>query len=607
MCTVIGAVSSGPDVVRDVLEGLQRGESRGYDSAGVAAVNGHIDRIRRIGKVKNLREAVENAFLEGTLAIGHTRWATHGPATEANAHPHVSHDSVVVVHNGIIENHEELRTELQKAGYIFTSETDTEVVAHLVHYYSPGHGLLRAVQLTVKRLRGAYALVICALQDSNRMIAVRYGSPLLVGIGDGANYVASEAITIIHKTRRFKYLNNGDIADVTPTSVTVYDHTGSVVDRETKLSTVDGSAAELGQYKHFMQKEISEQPKALLDTLAEVLKNGVSPELFGDTGGILSSITSVRFLACGTSSYAGRIAGQWLESIAKIPAHSEIASEYRYRDSIPNQDELVVTISQSGETADTFEALKHAKEIGHKHSLAICNVRESTIARESELVFYTKAGHEVGVASTKAFTTQLAALFILALVIAKAKNRLTKEQESEYLDMLRQIPGSVQNALDLESEIRVWATKFVNKEHALFLGRGTHHCVALEGALKLKEITYIHAEAYPAGELKHGPLALIDEHMPVVVIAPNDSLFDKIKSNISEVRSRGGQLFVLTDEGSTYQPSDGIEVIRLPRHDGVLSAIMHTIPVQLLAYHVAVLMGRDVDNPRNLAKSVTVE
>ena len=607
MCSVVGAISD-RDIFPFIINALKQLEYRGYDSAGVAAINGHIERIRVKGKVKALEVAVANARLSGTLAIGHTRWATEGRPNEQNAHPHMSQGEVVLVHNGIIENFVELREWLGKEGYEFESETDTEVVAHLVHYYFCHNNNLRAaVREAVKRLEGTYALVVCARRDPSRMIGVKLGTPLMVGLGKGENFIASAWPALVRETRDVIYLEDGDIADITRTSVEIFDHSGAPVVRPVHELTSDVQEADKGPYTHFMQKEIHEQPKAILDTISNTLKRGISTALFGDTEGVLARVQGVRLLACGTSSYAGRIAApHWFESIAGIPAHCEVASEYLNRDSIPQKRNLVVTISQSGETADTLQALKHAQKLGHRFTLSICNVPESSIPRASKLVFITRAGLEVCVASTKAFTTQLAALFILALTIAKAKGRLSSADEARYLDMLRHLPGSVQHALNLEPQIQSWAKQFVGKEHALFLGSGVHHPVALEGALKLKEITYIHAEAYPAGELKHGPLALVDSNMPVVVIAPNDKLFEKVKTAISEVRARGGQIYALTDEGSTFAASEGVQVIRVPRHDGILSPVMHAIPVQLLAYHTAVLLGRDVDQPRNLAKSVTV-
>jgi glucosamine--fructose-6-phosphate aminotransferase (isomerizing) len=606
MCGIIGAIAD-RDIVPVIIDGLRQVEYRGYDSAGIAVLNGHIERIRREGKVKVLEGAISSARLNGTLAIGHTRWATTGKVNEENAHPHISRDEVVLVHNGVIEKHQELRARLIELGYAFESDTDTEAVAHLVHYYFCRHGNLRlAVQTAVAQLEGTYALVVCALSDPQRMIGTKRGAPLMIGLGKGENFLASAGPALVRETRDVIYLEEGDVADVTRTTVEIFDRTGAKVARDVRQLNIEAEDADKGQYDHFMQKEIHQQPKAILDTIADALKNGISPALFGDIERILARIRGVRFLACGTSSYSGRIAQQWFESIAGIPAHCEVASEYLGRDSIPQKRDLIVTISQSGETSDTLEALRHAQSLGHMHTLSICNVPESSIPRASKLVFITRAGLEVSVASTKAFTTQLAALFILALTIAKAKRRLTKAKEAHYLDMLRHLPGSVQHALNLEPQIQSWAKQFIDKEHALFLGSGVHHPVALEGALKLKEITYIHAEAYPAGELKHGPLALVDSNMPVVVIAPNDKLFEKVKTAISEVRTRGGQVYVLTDEGSTFAASEGIQVIRVPRRDGILSPVVHAIPVQLLAYHTAVLLEREVDQPRNLAKSVTV-
>jgi glucosamine--fructose-6-phosphate aminotransferase (isomerizing) len=547
--------------------------------------------------------------LSGTLGIGHTRWATHGGVTEPNAHPHVSRGEIAVVHNGIIENHDEQRTRLKGLGYTFESQTDTEVIAHLVHhYFAATRNLLQATQKAVHDLVGAYAIAVVSLKSPDVMTCARVGCPLLVGLGEGENFVASDVSAVLSSTRRVIYLDEGDVAEIARGGVRVFDRDGTPVERKVHVSDVSLASLELGPYSHFMQKEIHEQPKALSDSLEPILDDGVTPLLFGpDAERVLRDVEGVQILACGTSYYAGSVARYWLESIAKVPTAVEIASEYRYRDVVPNPKHLVVTISQSGETLDTMEALKRAKELGHERTLAICNVRESAIPRASRLVFYTRAGAEIGVASTKAFTTQLAALFTLTLVLAKLKGRLTADQEAAHIDALRHLPGNVQQALNLEPQIRVWSERFAQKPDALFLGRGIHYPIALEGALKLKEISYIHAEAYPAGELKHGPLALVDENMPVVVIAPNDALLEKVKSNMQEVRARKGELYVFTDADSHFAESEGVHVIRTPRHVGVLSPIVHAIPVQLLAYNAALARGTDVDKPRNLAKAVTVE
>ena len=608
MCGIVGAIAN-RNVVPILVEGLKRLEYRGYDSAGVAVVDGSIKRVRRVGRVAEMEAAAQADGLKGGLGIGHTRWATHGGVTEPNAHPHVSRDEIAVVHNGIIENHDQQRDRLKKLGYVFDSQTDTEVIAHLVHhYYGATHDLLAATQKAVRDLVGAYAIAVVSLKSPDVMICARVGCPLLVGLGEGENFVASDVSAVLSSTRRVIYLDEGDVAEVARSGVRVFDRDGKAVERKVHVSDVSLASLELGPYSHFMQKEIHEQPKALSDSLEPILGDGVTPLLFGPDGeSVLRDIEAVQIIACGTSFYAGSVARYWLESIAKVPTAVEIASEYRYRDGVPNPKQLVVTISQSGETLDTMEALKRAKELGHDRTLAICNVRESAIPRASRLVFYTRAGAEIGVASTKAFTTQLAALFTLTLVLAKLKGRLSPAAEAAHIEALRHLPGNVQHALNLEPQIRVWSERFAQKPDALFLGRGIHYPIALEGALKLKEISYINAEAYPAGELKHGPLALVDENMPVVVIAPNDALLEKVKSNMQEVRARGGELYVFADADSHFAESEGVHVIRTPRHVGVLSPIVHAIPVQLLAYNAAIARGTDVDKPRNLAKSVTVE
>jgi len=613
MCGIVGAIAH-RDVVPVLIEGLKRLEYRGYDSSGIAVIDTtaaepDVRRVRRTGRVAEMEKAAASEGFQSLLGIGHTRWATHGGVTEANAHPHISH-GVALVHNGIIENHEEQREKLRALGYTFESQTDTEVIAHLMHHHlKEGDSLLSALQRTVKELTGAYALAVMSRAEPDHFVCARMGCPLLVGVGEGENFVASDVSAIIQATRKVIFLEEGDTADIRRDSVQVYDEHNQPIVRDVHLSDVSLASLELGPYRHFMQKEIHEQPRALGDTIEAAIDAGGFPAtLFGKNAeAVLSGIEGVQILACGTSYYAGLTARYWIESIAGLPCSVEIASEYRYRAAYANPKHLIVTISQSGETLDTMEALKYAKSLGHLHTLSICNVPESAIPRASELVCYTRAGAEIGVASTKAFTTQLAALFQLTMVLGKLHGRIDAAQEADYLEQLRFLPGSVQHALNLEPQIAAWAERFARKANALFLGRGLHYPIALEGALKLKEISYIHAEAYPAGGLKHGPLALVDEDMPVVVIAPNDSLLEKVKSNMQEVRARGGELFVFADQDSNFVASEGVHVIRTPRHAGVLSPIVHTLPVQLLAYHTALARGTDVDKPRNLAKSVTVE
>jgi glucosamine--fructose-6-phosphate aminotransferase (isomerizing) len=608
MCGIVGGLAR-DNIVPMLIEGLRRLEYRGYDSSGIAVLNGGLKRVRRVGRVAEMEREANSQKLTGLIGIGHTRWATHGGVTENNAHPMISHDEIAVVHNGIIENHEEQRTRLTALGYTFDSQTDTEVIAHLIHHYFKASGdLFAATRKAVAELHGAYAIGVVALKSPDLMCCARMGCPLLIGRGDHGNYFASDVSALLPVTRRVIYLDEGDVAAVTREGVTVVDRDGRPAKRPERISEATDDAVELGPYRHYMQKEIHEQPRAITDTLEAVVNAGVSPALFGeDAEVVLKDIDSVLILAAGTSHYASLVGRLWLEKIARIPCQVELGHEYRYRDSIPNPRQLIVTLSQSGETLDTMEALKRAKALGHERTLAICNVRESAIPRASKLVFYTRAGAEIGVASTKAFTTQLVALFILTMVLAKLRGRLTTEDEQGLIEALRHLPGSVQHALNLEPQIQVWAEGFANKQHALFLGRGLHYPIALEGALKLKEISYIHAEAYPAGELKHGPLALVDKDMPVVVIAPNDALLEKVKSNMQEVRARGGELYVFADLDSQFGATAGVHVIRTPRHAGVLSPIVHAIPVQLLAYHAALKKGTDVDKPRNLAKSVTVE
>ena len=605
MCGIVGAVAQ-RNITPILLEGLKRLEYRGYDSCGVALhMNGELKRSRSTSRVADLEHQVSEARMAGFTGIAHTRWATHGAPASHNAHPHFSRGRIALVHNGIVENHDELRSELQAAGYVFESQTDTEVIAHLIDHLYRGD-LFETVQLAVKRLTGAYAIAAFCRDEPHRVVGARQGSPLIVGVGQGENFLASDAMALAGTTDQIIYLEDGDVVDLQLQRCWIVDGNGRQVQREVRTVHAHTGAAELGPYRHFMQKEIFEQPRAIADTLEGV--TGIMPELFGDGAyRVFKQIDSLLILACGTSYYAGLTAKYWIESIAKIPVNVEIASEYRYRDSVPNPNALVVTISQSGETADTLAALKHARALGMAHTLTICNVATSAMVRECALAYITRAGVEVGVASTKAFTTQLAALFLLALALAQAKGRLSDEQEASHLKAMRHLPSAIAAVLALEPQIIAWAEELARKENALFLGRGLHYPIALEGALKLKEISYIHAEAYPAGELKHGPLALVTEEMPVVTVAPNDALIEKLKSNMHEVRARGGQLYVFADADSRITPSEGVHVIRLPEHYGLLSPILHTVPLQLLAYHTALARGTDVDKPRNLAKSVTVE
>ena len=608
MCGIVGAIAR-RNVAPILLEGLKRLEYRGYDSAGIAVIDGTLKRLRSTGRVAELAQRAEEMHLSGTLGIAHTRWATHGVPSERNAHPHVS-GGLSVVHNGIIENHEEMRLRLQGEGYAFTSDTDTEVIAHLVHSkVRQGAALFDAVRKSVGELTGAYAIAVIDEAAPDRLVVARKGAPLLLGLGDGENFAASDTSALVQVTQRVVYLEEGDCAELRLDGVRIVDARENTVERPVHVSSLTAEEVELGPYRHYMQKEIFEQPMAVANTLEWVVNaRGVSPQLFGvEAEPILRNVESVLILACGTSFHAGMVARYWLEGLAGLPCNVEIASEYRYRDSVPNPKTLVVTISQSGETADTLAALHHAKSLGHEHSLAICNVPESALIRQSELRFLTRAGPEIGVASTKAFTTQLAALVLLTMTLAKLRGRLPAEREAQLMHALRHLPAALTHVLAVEPQVRVWAAAFAQHEHALFLGRGIHYPIAMEGALKLKEISYIHAEAYAAGELKHGPLALVDKHMPVVAIAPKDQLFEKLKSNLQEVRARGGELYVFADQDTRMADSDGIHVIRMPDHAGVLSPILHTVPLQLLAYHAALRKGTDVDKPRNLAKSVTVE
>jgi glucosamine--fructose-6-phosphate aminotransferase (isomerizing) len=608
MCGIVGAVAR-RNVVPILLEGLKRLEYRGYDSAGIAVVNGSLTRLRSTGRVAELAHRAEEAHLAGALGIAHTRWATHGVPSERNAHPHIS-GGLSVVHNGIVENHEEMRDRLQREGYEFSSDTDTEVIAHLIHSnMASGSALFDAVRRSVAELSGAYAIAVVHEKDPDRLVVARMGAPLLLGLGDGENFAASDTSALIQVTPRVIYLEEGDCAEIGLDGVRIVDGAGAAVERPVHVSSLTSAEVELGQYRHYMQKEIFEQPMAVANTL-ELVSNarGITPQLFGvDAERILKDIESVLIIACGTSYHAGMVARYWLEGLACIPCNVEIASEYRYRESVPNPKTLVVTISQSGETADTLAALHHAISLGQPYSLTICNVPESALVRQSQLRFLTRAGPEIGVASTKAFTTQLAALVLLTMTLAKLRGRLSAERESQLMHALRHLPAALTHVLNVEPQIEAWARVFARHDDALFLGRGIHYPIAMEGALKLKEISYLHAEAYAAGELKHGPLALVDKNMPVIAIAPKDALFEKLKSNLQEVRARGGELYVLADQNTQLREDEGVHVITMPDHAGVLSPILHTVPLQLLAYHVALHKGTDVDKPRNLAKSVTVE
>ncbi len=604
MCGIVGAVSA-QNVVPILLEGLKRLEYRGYDSCGVAFLqDGSMKRTRSITRVAELESQLELERGSSPIGIAHTRWATHGAPSIHNAHPHFSNGSFAIVHNGIIENHEELRAELKSKGFVFVSQTDTEVIGHLINDAYDGN-IAKTVRKILPRLKGAYAIAVLCKKEPNVLIGARHGSPLVVGLGNGQNFLASDALALAGTTDRIVYLEEGDVVNLRADAFEI-SNGGAFVDRQEKKVTISAAAAELGNYNHYMQKEIFEQPKAIADTLEAV--DHVTPYLFGDQAEeTFKNIDRILILACGTSYYAGSVAKFWIESIAGVPCNIEVASEYRYRKSVPDPRQLIVTITQSGETADTLAALKHAQSLGMKDTLTICNVATSAMVRECKLNYITHAGAEIGVASTKAFTTQLVGLFLLALTLAKGRGRLSTDAEIQHLHDLRHLPVAVRSVLALEPLLIAWAEKLAVKENAIFLGRGTHHPIALEGALKLKEISYIHAEAYSAGELKHGPLALITKDMPIIVNAPNDDMIDKLKSNMQEVRAREGELFVLADEGSGIMPDEGTHVIHMPEHYGELSPIMHVVALQLLAYHTAVLRGTDVDKPRNLAKSVTVE
>ena len=631
MCGIVGAVSS-RNIVPILVQGLQRLEYRGYDSCGVAVhmaslngVSGGLQRARSTSRVAELMDQVTADHIEGGTGIAHTRWATHGAPAVHNAHPHFSHGTgapdtkletnltsapdrpgrVALVHNGIIENYEELRAALQAKGYVFASQTDTEVIAHLVDSVYDGD-LFEAVKTATLQLHGAYAIAVFHKDEPHRVIGARAGSPLILGVGQGETFLASDAMALAGVTDQILYLEEGDVVDIQLGKYWIVDRAHQATVREVKTVHAHSGAAELGPYRHYMQKEIFEQPRAIADTLAGV--EGITPELFGDGAySTFKAIDKVLILACGTSYYSGCVAKYWIEAIAKVPCQVEIASEYRYRESVPNPKTLIVTITQSGETADTLAALRHAQSLGMTQTLTICNVATSAMVRECKHAYVTRAGTEIGVASTKAFTTQLAGLFLLTLALAQTQGRLSDAEEAAHIKAMRHLPAALQAVLALEPQIIAWAQEFASKENALFLGRGTHYPIALEGALKLKEITYIHAEAYAAGELKHGPLALVTSAMPVVTVAPNDQLVEKLKSNMQEVRARGGVLYVLADGDTKIESSEGVNVIRMPEHYGVLSPILHVVPLQLLAYHTACARGTDVDKPRNLAKSVTVE
>lgn len=615
MCGIVGAIAN-VNIVPVLLEGLSRLEYRGYDSAGLVVTNNGLHRLRTTGRVIELSKLAAQREAWGLAGIAHTRWATHGEPSERNAHPHISETGsrIAVVHNGIIENHEEIRSNLKVQGFQFSSDTDTEVIAHLISFkLRKTTGLFEAVCLSIAELHGAYAIAVMEETHPERIIAARNGAPLLIGVGKDGNYVASDSSALLKTTRNIIYLEEGDVAELNRGSYKIVNclhrQLGEVVERPVHESHLSNEAIELGPYAHFMQKEIFEQPSAVGNTLEMVFNaRSISPNLFGNEAEkIFSKTKQILILACGTSYHAGLVARYWLETVAGLPCNVEIASEYRYRDPIADPDTLVVGISQSGETADTLAALNYAKKLGHKHSLAICNVPESALIRQVNLRFLTRAGPEIGVASTKAFTTQLASLLLLTVTLAKMRHQLSSESEHQMIAALRHLPVALQNALQVEPQVKAWAKSFAKKNHALFLGRGAHYPIAMEGALKLKEISYIHAEAYAAGELKHGPLALVDSEMPVVAIAPNDQLLSKLKSNLQEVHARGGKLYVFADADSQIAPSEHLHVIRLAGHAGLLSPILHTIPLQLLAYHVALERGTDVDKPRNLAKAVTVE
>lgn len=610
MCGIVGAVAQ-RDVAEILINGLHRLEYRGYDSAGVAVVNEHheLQRVRCLGKVKALDEALSEKPLIGGTGIAHTRWATHGEPSETNAHPHAS-GTFAVVHNGIIENHEELRELLKSRGYVFLSQTDTEVIVHLVEWEMRStDSLLEAVKQAVKQLTGAYGMVVMDSRHPEHLVAARSGSPLVIGLGIGENFLASDQLALLSVTRRFIFLEEGDIAEITRRTVDIYDTYGNKVDREVHESNLENDAAEKGKFRHFMQKEIYEQPTALINTMEGRInhENVIVDSIGNGAKGILEKVEHIQIVACGTSYNAGMVARYWFESLAGVSCDVEIASEFRYRKFVTRPNSLLITLSQSGETADTLAALRLAKEKGYMAALTICNVAGSSLVRESDLAFMTRAGVEVGVASTKAFTTQLAALLMLVTALGKVKGHISAEKEHEIIKAMQSLPAEIEKALAFDTEIEALAEDFAEKHHALFLGRGAFYPIAVEASLKLKEISYIHAEAYAAGELKHGPLALIDADMPVIVVAPNNELLEKVKSNIEEVRARGGQLYVFADKEAGFTPSEGMKIITMPKINDIVAPIFYTIPMQLLSYHVALIKGTDVDQPRNLAKSVTVE
>ncbi|WP_372965026.1 glutamine--fructose-6-phosphate transaminase (isomerizing) [Marinobacter sp.] len=610
MCGIVGAVSE-RDVQGILLEGLRRLEYRGYDSAGMAVVNAEprVQRAREVGKVAALADAIQSSPMAGHLGIAHTRWATHGEPSQVNAHPHMSGDRLAIVHNGIIENYQELRDELKAEGFEFTSQTDTEVVAHLIgKNYQEGGNLYSAVKAAMTRLRGAYALAVVHADEPDHMVVSREGSPLVVGVGIGESFIASDPLALLPVTDRFMFLEEGDIADIRKDKIEIEDRDGCPVERTITRFEHGTDSADKGEYRHYMLKEIYEQPKVIKATMTgRITDSRVLEQALGtDAGQLLENVRHVQIIACGTSYHAGMVARYWIEDLAGVPCSVEVASEFRYRKHVIQPDTLFLCISQSGETADTLAALRQAKKAGFRAALAICNVPGSTLVRESDLVIMTQAGPEIGVASTKAFTTQLTALLIFSLALAR-HNGLSAEKEAEIVQALHLVPGQVSDVLALDGDIESMSKAFMDKNHSLFLGRGSQYPVAMEGALKLKEISYIHAEAYPAGELKHGPLALVDSEMPVVTVAPNNDLVEKLKSNLEEVRARGGELFVFADKAAEVKPEPGIQVMQLPSVHEITAPIVYTVPLQLLSYHVAVLKGTDVDQPRNLAKSVTVE
>ncbi|MCD9531072.1 glutamine--fructose-6-phosphate transaminase (isomerizing) [Photobacterium carnosum] len=611
MCGIVGAVAQ-RDVAEILIEGLRRLEYRGYDSAGIAIVDTDnvLQRVRRLGKVQELANAVDSMPLSGGTGIAHTRWATHGEPSEANAHPHISGQHIALVHNGIIENHQALRELLLERGYVFSSQTDTEVIAHLVDWeLRSADTLLEAVQKTVLQLRGAYGTVVMDSRDPERIVVARSGSPLVIGLGVGENFIASDQLALLNVTRRFMFLEEGDVAEVTRRTISVFDGNGQAVERVVNESTVEHDAADKGQYRHYMQKEIFEQPSALINTMEGRISNDhvIVESIGSDATAILDKVEHIQIIACGTSYNAGMVARYWFESLAGVSCDVEIASEFRYRKFVTRPNSLLITLSQSGETADTLAALRLAKQKGYMAAMTICNVAGSSLVRESDLAFMTRAGAEIGVASTKAFTTQLVALLMLVTALGKQQGSIDRVKEQQIVTALQQLPTQIEKALAFDKPIEALAEDFADKQHALFLGRGEFYPIAVEASLKLKEISYIHAEAYAAGELKHGPLALVDAEMPVIVVAPTNDLLEKLKSNIEEVRARGGLLYVFADSEAGFDDCEGMKIITMPKVDEIIAPIFYTIPMQLLAYHVALIKGTDVDQPRNLAKAVTVE